>query len=41
MARSDLNSNGTSTISVRSLWKVFGDNPERVLTPEYAGKEKG
>ena len=34
-------SNGSPTISVRSLWKVFGENPDRVLTPEYAGKEKG
>jgi ABC-type glutathione transport system ATPase component len=29
------------TIKVRSLWKVFDETPERVLTPEYAGKEKG
>ena len=29
-----------SYISVRSLWKVFGRNPERVLQPEYADKDK-
>ncbi len=33
-------SNNASAISVRSLWKVFGENPERVFTPEHAGKEK-
>lgn len=33
-------SNGTSTISVRSLWKVFGHNSQRVLTAEHAGKGK-
>ena len=27
-------------ISVKSLWKVFGRNPERVLQPEYADKDK-
>ena len=27
-------------ISVKSLWKVFGRNPERVLRPEYADKGK-
>ncbi len=27
-------------ISVKSLWKVFGRNPERVLKPEYAEKDK-
>ncbi len=27
-------------ISVRSLWKVFGKNPERVLLPEYADRDK-
>ena len=32
--------NGSPTIQVRSLWKIFGDNPERVLEPENAGKEK-
>jgi glycine betaine/proline transport system ATP-binding protein len=34
-------SNGSPCISVKSLWKVFGENPERVLTPENAGKDKG
>ena len=34
-------SNGSPIIEVRSLWKVFGENPERVLTPEHAGKDKG
>ena len=28
-------------ITVKSLWKVFGRNPERVLQPEYADKDKG
>lgn len=27
-------------ISVNSLWKVFGDNPERVMTPNYASRSK-
>ncbi len=27
-------------ISVKSLWKVFGRNPERVLEPEYADRDK-
>ncbi len=27
-------------ISVRSVWKVFGKDPEKVLSPEYAGKDK-
>ncbi|MFH1560290.1 MAG: glycine betaine/L-proline ABC transporter ATP-binding protein [Chloroflexota bacterium] len=31
--------NGTC-ISVRSLWKVFGDNPEQVMAPDYAEKSK-
>jgi glycine betaine/proline transport system ATP-binding protein len=30
----------TPVISVRSLWKVFGKNPERALAPEYASKDK-
>ena len=29
-----------SYISVRSLWKVFGRNPERVLQPEFADRDK-
>ena len=33
-------SDGSSTISVKSLWKIFGENPERVLIPENAGREK-
>ena len=28
-------------VSVKSLWKVFGKNPERVLEPEFADKDKG
>ena len=28
-------------MSVRSLWKIFGRNPERVLEPQYADKDKG
>ena len=28
-------------VSVKSLWKVFGKNPERVLGPEFADKDKG
>ena len=31
--------NGTC-ISVRSLWKVFGKNPEQVMNPDYAEKSK-
>ena len=27
-------------ISVRSLWKVFGNNPEQVMGPDYAEKTK-
>ena len=27
-------------ISVRDLWKVFGQLPERVMTPEFAGRSK-
>ena len=27
-------------IKVRSVWKVFGKDPEKVLDPEYAGKDK-
>ena len=27
-------------ISVKSLWKVFGRNPERILRPEFADKDK-
>ena len=30
----------TPYISVKSLWKIFGRNPERVLRPEYADKDK-
>ena len=33
-------SNGTTCISVRSLWKVYGKDPERALAPEHAGKGK-
>ena len=32
--------NGAPYITVRSLWKVFGKNPERVLEPEYADRDK-
>jgi len=32
--------NGTPIISVRSLWKVFGKNPHRVLSPDCIGMEK-
>ncbi len=31
---------GQPFISVSSIWKVFGRNPERVLEPQYAGKDK-
>ena len=31
---------GEPYITVRSLWKVFGRNPERVLSPEYADRDK-
>ena len=33
------NGNGIC-ISVNSLWKVFGNNPERVMTPGYADRTK-
>ena len=36
----DVAVNGNTSISVRSLWKVYGQNPERVLEPENAGREK-
>jgi len=37
----DLNGSGNETcIAVRSLWKVFGDNPERVMSDEHSGKTK-
>ena len=31
---------GQPFISVSSIWKVFGRNPERILEPQYAGKDK-
>ena len=31
---------GSDYITVKSLWKVFGRNPLRVLEPEYADKDK-
>ena len=34
------NSGAAPYISVKSLWKVFGRNPERVLAPENADKDK-
>ena len=33
-------SNGAHTISVRSLWKVFGKDPLKVLDPQYADRDK-
>ena len=32
--------NGSTAISVKSVWKVFGDRPERALTVENSGKDK-
>ena len=32
--------NGEPFIQVNSVWKVFGRNPERVLDPQYAGRDK-
>ena len=32
--------NGSTAISVKSVWKVFGAKPERALTPEHSGKDK-
>lgn len=32
--------NGAAAISVRSLGKIFGKNPERALAPEYADKSQ-
>ena len=38
---SDLPSESSAPyISVRSLWKVFGENPALALSPEYADKDK-
>jgi glycine betaine/proline transport system ATP-binding protein len=34
------NSPGLPIIRVESLWKIFGDRSERVLTPEYGHKKK-
>ena len=31
---------GQPFIRVRSVWKVFGKDPEKVLNPEYEGKDK-
>ena len=32
--------NGSAAISVRSLWKVFGENAGTAVNPEHAGKDK-
>ena len=32
--------NGSTAISVKSVWKVFGDRPERALTAENSDKDK-
>lgn len=40
LARGALQTNGSTALSIKSLWKVFGKNPERVLEPEYAGRGK-
>ena len=32
--------NGSTAISVKSVWKVFGDRPERALSAEHSGKDK-
>ena len=32
--------NGSTAISVKSVWKVFGDRPERALTAEHSDKDK-
>ena len=34
------NGGGQPYIAVKSVWKVFGRNPERVLAPEYIDKDK-
>ena len=40
-ARPDIPSDSSAPfISVRSVWKVFGENPARALSPEYADKDK-
>ncbi len=31
---------GDTVISIRSLWKVFGERPERALEPEHSGKTR-
>ena len=41
LVRSDLSEGANGhRISVRSLWKVFGENPEQVMTPQYADRSK-
>ena len=37
---SDMASGPEPFIRVDSVWKVFGRNPERVLDPQYAGRDK-
>ncbi len=33
-------SNSSPYVEVKSVWKVFGDDPERVLDPRFADKDK-
>ena len=37
---SEASDTGAPYISVRSLWKIFGKNPERVMDPQNADKDK-
>ena len=37
---SDMADGSEAFIRVDSVWKVFGRNPERVLDPQYAGRDK-
>ena len=32
--------NGANVVSIKSLWKVFGKNPERVLTADTTDLDK-
>ena len=40
IAAAPQNGGGQPYISVKSVWKVFGRNPERALSPEYIAKDK-
>ena len=31
---------GSTALSIKSLWKVFGKNPERALEQDYADRDR-